>query len=110
MPRSTASPRSASDSASRNANRPDRVPRAGEKVLRALAEIASRFEECREPARDRGVFTRVVRHERARDAAAQRRTPRRLERGIQRVLVEHVDELILQRQRQVRELVLLGRA
>ena len=47
-----------------------------------------------------------MRHERARDPPAQRRAAGRLQRGIQRVLIEHVDELILQRQRQVGELVL----
>ncbi len=87
---------------------PDGVPRPGEEVLRALPEIPGRFAERAEPAGDRGLLTQVVRHERACDAAAERRPACRLQRAIQRVLVEHVDEAVLERQRQVGELVLPG--
>ena len=85
----------------------DGVPSARQIELRAGPELAGNLEERRETARDGGVLVPMMDDERACDTAAQRHAARGLQGCIQRVLIQHVHELVLQRQRQIGKLVLL---
>ena len=85
---------------------PDGVACALEEVLCARAEITGGFEERAQTPRGARVLALVVGDQGPRDTSTQRCTASRLERRIERVLIEDVHELVPQRERQVGKLVL----
>ena len=86
----------------------DRVLCGREVVMGARGKISRRFEQDRQARRASPACRSPCADERAGHASAERRPSRRLQRRVEHVLVQHVHELVLQRERQVRELVLVA--
>ena len=75
-----------------------------EKILGGAGEVSGRVEEYRQLRRRAPRLLRLMRDQRARDLAAERGPPRRLQRRVEDVLVQDVDEPVAHRQRAVGQL------